>query len=45
MLFEGMPWPLVLPLGAVAMIYATTLCKSEEKEYQKELDKIRKNEK
>ena len=35
MLFEGMPWPLVLPLAASAMLYAIISSKKEEKEFKR----------
>jgi len=44
MLFEGMPWPLVIPLGIIALTYAVITSKKEEKAFQKELDKLNRDE-
>lgn len=44
MLFEGIPWPLVIPIAIVAMIYAIMNSKKVEKEFQREINRI-KNEK
>jgi len=30
-MFQGMPWPAVLPIAIMAMIYAVMLSKKEEK--------------
>lgn len=31
MMFQGMPWPAVLPIALMAMVYAIMLSKREEK--------------
>ncbi|WP_305983514.1 hypothetical protein [Roseivirga thermotolerans] len=31
MIFQGMPWPAVLPIAILAMIYAINLAKKHEK--------------
>ncbi|WP_422353940.1 hypothetical protein [Roseivirga pacifica] len=35
MIFEGMPWPLVLPLAIAAMIYGIMRSKKEEEIFAK----------
>lgn len=31
MMFQGMPWPAVLPIALMAMVYAVMLSRREEK--------------
>lgn len=35
MIFQGMPWPLVLPIAIGAMIYGIMLSKKEEEQFAK----------
>lgn len=33
MLFEGMPWPLVIPIALIALIYGIIVSKKEERSF------------
>lgn len=47
MMFEGMPWPLVLPIALAAMLWGSTRAKQEfsaaQKKAQKKSNKHKRN--